>query len=265
MDRRKIIQELTEEKSGLDMIIHEVEKRLSKAPEGTVRVGKHGKKHQFFLRMQGTDKCGTYIPVAERKKAIELLQKKYDLKVQAAAIKQRKLLEYFLKSYDPEVMKKIYSGLQEIQRENITPVEISDEEFIKQWQEVKYPPKGFDEGVPRHTTSKGERVRSKSEALIAETLRQENIPYRYEYPLHLRNEIVHPDFTILRIADREVIYWEHLGRMDDPGYVKKNIRRLRLFEEHGIFLGINLILTMETEDFPIDISVIKRMIQIYCK
>ena len=107
-------------------------------------------------------------------------------------------------------------------------------------------------------------VRSKSEVMIADALEQAGIPYRYECPLQLGRAILHPDFTLLRIADRKHLYWEHLGKMDDPEYVIKNLRRIRLYEQNGIMPGIDLILTMETSWQPMNLSVIKQMIQTYC-
>ena len=44
---------------------------------------------------------------------------------------------------------------------------ILSEEFVKQWEAVSYVPKGFEPNYPEYYTDKGERVRSKSEILIA--------------------------------------------------------------------------------------------------
>lgn len=48
-----------------------------------------------------------------------------------------------------------------------------------------------------------ERVRSKSEVIIADILNQEGIPYRYECPLQLKGwGKVYPDFTVLSERER---------------------------------------------------------------
>ena len=31
----------------------------------------------------------------------------------------------------------------------------------------------------------------------------------------LSNRIIHPDFTVLNVRTREILYWEHLGMMDN--------------------------------------------------
>lgn len=52
-------------------------------------------------------------------------------------------------------------------------------------------------------------MRSKSEVIIADLLNKEGIPYRYEFPLYLKEfNTVYPDFTILNVRKRKEIYWE---------------------------------------------------------
>lgn len=74
---------------------------------------------------------------------------------------------------------------------------------------------------------KGERVRSKSEVIIADMLNRKGISYRYEYPVYLKNVgQIYPDFTVLDAIRRREIYWEHLGMMDDPDYAEMAILRV---------------------------------------
>ena len=66
-------------------------------------------------------------------------------------------------------------------------------------------------------TSKGERVRSKSEVIIADVLNREGVPYRYEYPIYIKGiGKIYPDFTVLNIGIRKEMIWDHFGMMDDP-------------------------------------------------
>lgn len=62
---------------------------------------------------------------------------------------------------------------------------LKQEEFIKNWEKKEYEGKSFFMGCPEYYTTKGERVRSKSEVIIADSLYRANVPYRYEYPLYL--------------------------------------------------------------------------------
>ncbi len=118
----------------------------------------------------------------------------------------------------------------------VVPVYETDEQFINQWNIAKYQKKPFFDGEPELYTSKGERVRSKSETIIADLLAREGVPYRYEYPVKLRVPWVvsgmqtitqlHPDSMVLNVRTREVYYWEHFGMMDDPDYLKKNLKKI---------------------------------------
>ena len=98
-------------------------------------------------------------------------------------------------------------------------------------------------------TLRGEYVKSKAEANIADALFRHGIPYEYEKPLKLKNgKTIYPDFTVsVSICGREV-YWEHFGMMDKPNYVLKYLRKKRDMEEVGIVEGRNYITTFEFYD-----------------
>ena len=146
----------------------------------------------------------------------------------------------------------------------IKPVEIPDLEYASRWQNIEYQGKPFGEDAPVHFTLKQERVRSKSEVLIANALARAGVPYKYEYPLRLKNQmLIYPDFTILRLRDRKQIYWEHLGLIDDTEYRTHAIRKVMSYEENGIFLGENLIISVESFHIPLNEVTIQRLIRHY--
>ena len=58
MDKMSIIETLTQEKDRLSGIIHDTEKRLSKAPEGAVRIIKHRNGYQYYFRKASSEKPG---------------------------------------------------------------------------------------------------------------------------------------------------------------------------------------------------------------
>lgn len=264
MERKQAMKYLQDEKERLEAIKKSSEERLRSAPEGTVYINKHGNGIQFYFRNAPEDKKGRYLPVADKEKALALVQKKYDQQIVEAVGKQIAVLERFLRNYDPDCMKKIYETAPDVRKELIIPAELPDELYAQQWQSMPFQLNEIGENVPEHYSNKGERVRSKSEVMIADALAQAGLPYRYECPLMLGTAVVHPDFTVLRREDRKELFWEHLGRMDDAGYVMKNLSKIRLYEQNGIMPGIDLILTMETSQQPINLSVIKQMIRTYC-
>lgn len=60
-------------------------------------------------------------------------------------------------------------------------------------------------------------VRSKSEVIIANMLVSEDVPFVYEEPLYAKDGTMYlPDFTVK--FQGETYYWEHVGRLDLPGY-----------------------------------------------
>lgn len=138
-------------------------------------------------------------------------------------------------------------------RELVDVVSISDEEYVKQWQSVIYEGKEFFDSEQIILTERGERVRSKSEKIIADKLFLLGIPYRYEAPIVLEGDIkIYPDFTILRMPMREEIYLEHFGMMDDFEYVHNMIYKLNTYEKNGIYLGVKLFFIHETGKNPLN-------------
>ena len=73
----------------------------------------------------------------------------------------------------------------------------------------------------------------------------------------------HPDFKVLEMKNREIVYWEHFGKMDDPEYVDKVVRKLNAYTQNGIFPGKNLIVTFENSKRPLNLKSINLMIEQY--
>ncbi|MYM96496.1 AAA family ATPase [Rugamonas sp. FT81W] len=69
-----------------------------------------------------------------------------------------------------------------------------------------------------YLTENGELVRSKSEWIIADKLKNAGIKYQYEQPLMLDGVERYPDFTIRDEDAGTVWYWEHNGMLDDDEY-----------------------------------------------
>jgi len=80
--------------------------------------------------------------------------------------------------------------------------------------------------------------------------------------LNLKNgQYKYPDFTILDVRKREIIYHEHLGLMDKREYMNNSIRKLNQYADNGILQGRNLIVTYETEEIPFNPKSFKKMIR----
>lgn len=116
----------------------------------------------------------------------------------------------------------------------------------------------------KQVSSFGMKFRTKSEALIAELLHTAGIPFAYEAKLVLEDEFgekyyYKPDFTFT-LPDGRTIYWEHMGRMDLPGYRTKNFKKLSVYHFNDIYPPKNLIITMESKEGGIDVDAIQYII-----
>lgn len=195
-------------------------------------------------------------------KAQLLAQRDYDFNYLKIAKEEIKAIEKYL-SYDYQAkLEACYSDSHEARKVLINPFEITDEDFVKSWINIPYIPKGFnDNDSTDYYTEKSERVRSKSEVIIANTLNLLNIPYKYECPLQLDQTTIYPDFTILNVNKRKVIYLEHFGLMGDPDYVSNMMLKISTYERNGIFVGDTLICTFESSRKPLSNGILKRKLE----
>ncbi len=144
----------------------------------------------------------------------------------------------------------------------ITPVIMSDKKYIAGWKNRIYDSLAFTPNDPVYQTRNGQRVRSKSEMLIANLLDEYEVPYLYECPLKDSDIIwACPDFTVLNVRTRREYYWEHLGMLDNPAYLQKSILKIAKYESHGIIQGKNLLLSYESSAAPINMNEIELLIQ----
>lgn len=255
---------LREEVYKLEEIVQKACERLENSPEGFLRVSK--KKGSIEYYHKGETVCkgnGKYIKKNEMELVRRIAQRDYDAKIVKAGKERIKAINTFLKKYEKTSLKEIYNKTNRYRRELIQASVISDEEYIKRWQAVKYAGKAFSDDAPEIITERGERVRSKSEKIIADKLYTLGIPYRYEYPLILEGKIkVYPDFTILRMPERKEVYLEHFGKMDNSEYIDGMVYKLNTYQRNGIYLGVNLFMTHETGKNPLNTKALDKMLKL---
>ena len=238
-----------------------IEEELRRSPAGNIRIQKRGNTCRWYLYK---DQKYQYIPKKNRQEAEDLAYKLY-LETELEDIDQKLLaLESFLNLYDSR------SGRTEALlektpaiRELISPRLLAFPDDLERWANEEYEKSTKHPEHLRFPTVRGEMVRTKSEALISYVLAQNHIPYRYECALPLNGEKFHPDFTILRPFDRKIIIWEHLGLLDDSSYINRTTRKLNIFIKNGWIPGRNLILTAETEQFPLDIRQVEEFVKFH--
>lgn len=263
---KELREQMAVRKQELLKMKKEKEKALRKAPEGTLRVCKHGKKIQYYHRNDPKDFNGKYIREKDLKLAAKLAQKDYDTKILRSAEEELQAIEKYLGNSPKLRVEQIYENLHPSRQVLVTPIRETDAEYVEKWSSLKYSGKDFVEGSPEFFTSRGERVRSKSELLIADLLIQEGIPYRYEYPIYLAGVgKIYPDFTVLNVKKRKELFWEHLGMMDDPTYADNAVRKIAAYVQNNIFQGEQLILTYETKQTPFNPKAVRELIAHYLK
>lgn len=254
---------LVEEKQKLERIFQMTEKRLKEAPEGALRLSRSQNCIQYYHCMEG-NKNGKYISKKKEVLIRMLAQKSYDEKVLQLAEKRIAQLERFLKDYADDEIAKVYEKEHAERRKLIQPVEVSLEQQLNQWKCIPYQGKEFQEGVPVIMSERGERVRSKSEKIMADYFFRHGIEYKYECPLYLKGfGIVYPDFTLFSLKTGQEMYWEHNGKMDDPEYARKFVRKMHFYESNNIFPGHRLILTYETEQMVLGTGSIEKLVKKY--
>ena len=228
---------------------------MEKAPRGKLRVSMLGSVTRFYRISREDDKNGVYIPKSEIAIARSLAQKEYAEKLIASIEKEERAIRRYiriLRSIRPE---DVYGNLHPARQKLVTPLILDDEAYAKWWQSRQFPANPSHPEEQRFATKRGEYLRSKAEAMIADAYYEMGIPYICEYPIRINEKTTrYCDFYILDKRTRKAYYHEHFGMLDRPEYLKKNIRKLREYESVGIFTGENLILTCETADCPMDMN-----------
>ena len=259
---------LSEERKQLEKILAEAQKRLKTAPNGNLRiVKKRGGAEYYYKNDNVSQRNGRYMKKKEEGLARRIAQRDYDISLVKNAEERVKAISVFLSKYEKTSLKQIYQKTNLFRRKLVCAPVISDEEYIRQWQAVEYKGRPFKTDGAEIITEKGEQVRSKSEKIIADKLYALGIPYRYEYPMELPGNItIYPDFTILKMPEREEVYLEHFGMMDDSDYVEKVMFKLITYERNGIYLGVNLFMTHETSKYPLNTRTLDELVKkLFCE
>ena len=258
---------LCEEKERLEKIKVSVDRNLIDVPEGNLRISS-SKGHPQMLRClydeKSEKKIEEYIRKDNRSLACALAQKEYDASVQKLVDRRLKQINKIATEYEDDEIEQIFNRRHPARKAMIDPVERTWEQTVDEWIRMPYDGKEFQPYIPEIYTKKWERVRSKSEKILADLFNDMNIPYKYECPLYLNGiGTIYPDFTLLSYKCRKEIYWEHFGIMDNPEYAEKAIKKVDTYIKNGIFPGERLLMTFESKNYAISDTVVMNMIKKY--
>ena len=259
----------------LQNLLFTKKKSYEKAPKGRIRISQNGGHPEYYLVTERGSLRGKYLPHSQKTLARQLAQKDYDARLIKLLQKEISALQNYMKqTSNGRAIPELYDSLCPARRSLITPAILTNEQYAAHWQDVSWTGRPFASDAPYICTARGERVRSKSEVIIADTLFRHNIPYRYEFPITLKRSnsadirrdfgssiTLYPDFLCLNTRTRTEFYWEHFGLMDSTEYSNNAAGKLRLYTENGILAGRNLIITMETQTEPPSIKALEKLIE----
>ena len=251
----------------------------------------------FFYRTK--DGKQVYLRHTEEKLIRKLASDYYERKMKAIALREKKqidsciaILEKDKEISDVDNTSKL---IPEAVMEYAVLSELTAEGYARKWQNsnnvVKKRRSHKQDDYHKYKTLRGEYVGSKSEVIIADRLFVKGIPYHYEIAFTPEAIIdksrpvidetgrllgyeaigfgpdspdtLHPDFYVLNKRTRKAYFWEHLGKMDDPEYCRKNFNRFMRILDAGYVIGEDLLVTHEDSKNPLMTESIDRIIERY--
>lgn len=270
-----IKREVEEELDYQMKLFEKLGKEIAILPAGSLCTKLINGREYVYLQERTLDKNGTskilqhYVSQKDTQLAENVLRRRFAEKSMMKLKKSIWQLESFLKKYEPYSATDVYESLPKAYvKFDICGYLSKSEREIIAWNEqfkgdLEKNSKENTSIYPeylKHVTSKGLKVRSKSEAIICELMDYHNIQFRYEKMLFVSENKVYPDFTIMRKFDRKIIYWEHFGMLNDVDYSQNMVKKLRAYEDVGIIPWDNLIVTTDSIDGRINIKHIKTII-----
>lgn len=223
---RRILQRMEQ----LENIKKSLEKRLQGAQIRNVGCKNIRGHYRYYLDQK-------YVGKQEMAKLKQLVQLEYYAKLLPEIEQQIVKLKKALVNIDETKLEKIYNKMHPGKRKLITSGIMSREEKIRRFEGEAYESKPIDDERNEFYTNKGERVRSKSEKIIADHFERRGILYRYEKPLYLM--------------------------MDDSVYYNATLRKLDIYEKNDILLGRDLLVFHETGKRALNMKNVDKYIQQY--
>jgi hypothetical protein len=262
LNMHRLKKMLVEQMDYESTLLERFEKEMQIMPEGSLCLKKvKGNSYIYYQNKKLSENRLLSPKKKEDSDLIGKIRKKFFIKKSIYQLREnRKIAEVMLRNFnpfDPEVIRNqlgsVYKEVQIIEWKSFMELE------LEKWKENKNENFLHPEGL-KHISAKGQRVRSKSETIIADLLDYKNIIYKYEEPLNLNGQNFLPDFTILRSFDSRTVYWEHFGMIYDLEYRKNMEAKLLAYGNSGIIPWDNLIITFDSEEGSIDVSIISAVI-----
>ena len=256
-----MLKQVEKEINFLEKIQKKNVEAIKAAPEGKLRCAINKGCYQYYLGKK-------YLGGDKKEFIKQLAQKEYCLKLNESIEKYIEKLKELLAMYNEERLLEAFRCLHPARKCLVEPFIKPVEDIVKEFDHMEYEGKEFsEEDRTTYYTMKGERVRSKSEKIIADEFFRQGIPYKYERPIELqmnrRKVTFYPDFTVLNKRTGKLWIVEHLGMMDKAFYFENAMQKLEAYERNDILLGDSLLLLHETSNYPLNTNVLKKYIERY--
>ena len=239
-----------------------VDKELTKCPAGHLVMEKQHGKHTLVRSITVDGVRHRRNLASDEPEVIMLVRKELLRMEQRNLVSNWKALVHcgkHMKLFDHTIALHQISERFPILDSAITTQAMYDPDALE-WETAAYEQYDYLPEEKRHTTSRGIKVRSKSELLIAEKLYDYSIPARYEQIIHLDGYDLAPDFTIRR-ADGKIFYWEHEGLTNTRMYLERQLKKSQIYAANNIVPWDNLIITYDNSDGNIDLRIITATIE----
>ncbi len=270
-----IIDQFKKECIKLEQYIKIIDNYLDKAPKGSLICKRVKEKvyyyHQIYEIIDDSidEKYPSqkYIKKKNIKLARALAQKSYYILLKPIVENQLRTMRRFINSYNIKNEKELYDTLSNERKELVEVLDSQIDDLINEWNNEAYQSNDYFFENKVYDTNQGEKVRSKSEMIIANMLYEykEDILYKYERPLSLNIggmvRPIYPDFTILNKHTGKITYLEHAGCMDNPEYSDGFVNKINTYILNGIMPGDELVTTYETSEHPFDVKCVRSVIE----
>ena len=262
-----VYEQLQQEEARLSQQIAFLQAKKKSWPAGLLEISHSNGSVQYYYRdsiKNGCDAKKKYIKKKDVKMVKLLAQRDYEQKLLVLLEKRYRAVKRARAIYEYTSPQELACNLSNERKQLVQPLVLPDDQFVNNWQSEEYDAKPILDSAMEILTVRGERVRSKSEKIIADTLERRGIPYKYEHPLELSGgRIIYPDFTVLNIKRRKEYIWEHLGMLDNEAYAANSVNKINSYIKSGYFPGEDLILTVESSQTPLSTRIIEAIIENY--
>lgn len=242
----------------LELLLKHNESFIRSSPEGGLKIRRRNGKEEL--------RRVTYRPRTEhsitndRMAVAHLIQKEISVEVICRCEHNIRQIKQLQNKYLPIDTMAIKEAMPQSHRHLVKPYQ---DILYDHWADQEYHKREDYNKQRIHTTRKGERVASKSEVIIANSLYENDIPYHYdEQSMVISNWGNHYyyDFTI-PLPNGDKIYWEHFGMLSNREYMEHSLCKLYYYHQEGITIGRNLIITVDDIDGNCDSIAIYNVIK----